>query len=252
MKKLLAIITALLLVASLCACNNNDEEETTTNNKIEIPGGTDASGSENGDESDESDEETTAAATKVGNPGDYEYTTLATPETVYVRSATGAANLRDANYKKVGSLENGVAVERVGVSTDADGYWSKVVYQGNTCYIASKFVTSIADPDAGFTACDKTVYLKEGVGSMNVRDLPSMEESEIIGHVLEDAPIKVVAENTTDGWYKVEIKDYEGNTITGYLAANPKYVEVDTEAATTQATTESTTEATEATTAAAQ
>lgn len=79
---------------------------------------------------------------------------------------------------------------------------------------------------------------------MNVRDLPSMDESEVIGHVLEDAPIKVVAENTTDGWYKVEIKDYDGNTITGYLAANPKYVEVETESATT--------EAAEATTAAAQ
>ena len=138
------------------------------------------------------------------------------------------------------------------VSTDADGYWSKVIHEGKTCYIASKFVTTIADPDAGFVVCEKTVYLKDGVGSMNVRDLPSMEESEIIGHVLEDAPIKVVAENTVDGWYKVEIKDYDGNTITGYLAANPKYVEVDTEAATTQATTESTTEAAEATTAAAQ
>ena len=251
MKKLLAIITALLLVASLCACNNNDEEETTTNNKIEIPGGTDASGSENGDESDESDEETTAAATKVGNPGDYEYTTLATPETVYVRSETKAAHLRDADYNPIVSLNNGTALERIGISTDASGYWSKVVYEGNTCYIASKLLTTFADPDEGFVACEKNAYLTESTTAMAVRDLPSMDEGEVIGHAEKsndkNDSIKVIAINTEDGWYKVEVYNKDGELkVTGYMAANPKYIEVETDADTSDATT---TDAEETTTA---
>lgn len=250
-RKLLAILAALLLTVSLCACG--DKEEETTDGGINI-GGTEVEAS--GDETDEDDtdndtedadeSEDETQAPEAGKPGEYEYTTLETPETVYVHSDTGAVNLRDADYNQLGSIKNGVSLERIGVSTDADGHWSKVVYKGETCYIASKYLTTIADPDEGFVACDKTVYLTEGTVSMNVRDLPSVDEGKIIGTVYKDEPIKVIAVNTVDGWYKVEIKNNDGNTITGYVAANPKYIEVETEAA-TEATTEAGTEgATEA------
>lgn len=253
-RKLLAILAALLLTVSLCACG--DKEEETTDGGINIGGDTqtEATGDETDEDdtdndtedSDESEDETQAPEANRGNPGEYEYTTLETPETVYVHSATGAANLRDADFNKLESIENGVSLERVGVSTDAEGYWSKVVYKGETCYIASNLVTTIADPDAGFVACDKTVQLIEGTGSMNVRDLPSTTEGKVIGYVYEGEEIKVIAVNTVDGWYKVEGKDGEGTKVIGYVAANPKYIEVETEAA-TEATTEAGTEgATEA------
>ena len=63
----------------------------------------------------------------------------------------------------------------------------------------------------------------------------------IIGYFNEGDEIKVIAENATEGWYKVEFVAYGGETKTGYIASNAKYF-VETQDETTAATDSAATE----------
>lgn len=222
-KKIIAIITAIALIASmgvvamLASCNNNENDG--DDNEVELGGDAD-----NGDETGENGNGT-GTSTSAKNPGEYTYTTC--NETVYVYKS--AVNLRTENYDPKGELKIGTQLTRTGISTDADKYWSRVEYNGETLYVASKYLTDIneADVDAGFVACDKTVDLKEG-NTLNIRSLPSTQ-SEIRGDVATNVGritgIKVIAENTTTGWYKIEYADVkDGNAVkTGYISSTAKY-----------------------------
>ena len=144
-KKLIAIFMAILLIVSLCACNDpNTDEETTSGKTINIQTedttGTDATEitTETETELPTESETETDDPDEIENPGEYTYTEFDTPETVYVLSATGAATLRAGDYTIITSLANGASLERTGISNGANGFWSQVVYEGQTCYIAIK------------------------------------------------------------------------------------------------------------------
>lgn len=220
-KKIIAIITAIALVASLSvvitlvACNENENEGNDETNQVELEGD---------DTSDDENQTGTNTPSEIGDPGDYSYTER--NETVYVSSS--AATLRSAKYEPKGSIAKGTQLTRTGISTDELNYWSKVTHNGETYYIASKLLTDVnpAEIDAGFTTVEKTVRLngngETGTLYLNVRDIPSMQSS-VIGQVTWEMDIKVVAENTTSEWYKIEFKDYGGNTKCGYIVSDAKY-----------------------------
>ena len=216
-KKIIAIIVAVALVfvvalvATLVACNDNEQNPEETS-QVELPSGSESeSGSENGGSS----------SSTIGDPGEYTYT--ACEETVYVSSS--AATLRTAEYEAKGSVKQGTALTRTGISNDADGYWSKVTYEGETYYVASKLLTDIADANEGFVEVSKTVIVNEKTGSLNIRSLPTTKGSEIIGYAVAGEEITVIAENTASGWYKVQFVNYSGETMTGYIASDAKYFE---------------------------
>ena len=215
-KKIIAIISAVVLVlvvalvATLVACNNNEQDPEESGSQVELPSGSESeSGSGNG------------GSTTVGDPGEYTYT--ACNETVYVSSS--AATLRTADYEAKGSVAQGTALTRTGISTDEAGYWSRVTYEGETYYVASKLLTDIADANEGFVEVTKTVVVNEKTGSLNIRTLPTTKGSEIIGYAIAGVEITVLAENTTTGWYKVQFVAYSGETMTGYIASDAKYFE---------------------------
>ena len=215
-KKIIAIIVAVALVfvvalvATLVACNDNGQGNDETGSQVELPSGSEnESGNGNG------------GTTAIGDPGEYDYS--ACNETVYVSSS--AATLRTAEYEAKGSVPQGTALTRTGISTDADGYWSKVTYEGETYYVASKLLTDIADAIEGFVEASKTVVVNEKTGSLNIRSLPTTKGSEIIGYAIAGVEITVIAENTTTGWYKVQFVAYSGETMTGYIASDAKYFE---------------------------
>lgn len=233
-----ALIVALILVASFAACNdNNNPGENDGSNQVDLPG-----------DSSESDDESgngNTTPSEIGDPGEYSYADC--DETVYVNNPGSAVTLRSETYEDCGSIPHGTELKRTGLSTDEANYWSEVVYDGETYYIASKFLTTMSNPDDGFVAVDKTVYLngdgETGTSYLNVRNLPSMEGS-VIGGVSWKSGIKVIAENTTTEWYKIEFVDANGETKIGYIASDAKYYK-GTEAgngATSEATTESTVE----------
>lgn len=240
-RKLLAILAALLVAASLCACNNN-EEETTDDGKINVNEETDTTSDESDSETDEIGSEIGTGSSEIGDPNEYSYTEC--DETVFVNNPGSAVTLRSETYEAKGSVPHGTELKRIGLSTDEANYWSKVTYNNEEYYVASKFLTTINtnNPDEGFVDVEKTVVVNATTGSLRIRNIPSMESS-VIGHAEAGNDIKVIAENTETGWYKVEFVDANGETAVGYIASNPEYfVEPETEA-TTESATEAETEA---------
>ena len=80
-------------------------------------------------------------------------------------------------------------------------------------------------------------------------ELGGKPESTIIGYAVAGKDIKVIAENTTTGWYKIEFVDVDGKTLTGYIASDAKYFVQDKNTSTEVDTTEATEAGSEAATA---
>ncbi len=241
-KRIIAIIAALLLALTLFACNDPEQtEETTTGNKIEVPttaGETTADETESNESESVEDESNTSSS--ANDPGEYSYTDC--NETLYVYiNGGGEVTLRAADYEYLGTLKQGDQVTRIGLSNDAENYWSKVTVGDKTGYIATKFLSEInvLAPE-GFVEVNKTVNIDPLTGSLNVRAIPSMN-GDVIAWVTSEAPVKVIGENATTGWYKVEATTTDGKTVVGYIASNPEYF-VETEEETTEAATEAITE----------
>ena len=242
-RKILALISALLIAASLVACNNNEEETTTDGEQINIEETSGENTTGGSEQCSEIESNTNSTASTI--PADYEY--VAKSDTVYVLHPNGAVNLRKADGTVYTNVKNGTALTRVKISSDSDATFSKIDFTNEKgevveLYIYTYCVIENADIDAGFVAVEKT--LTKGEGSLSIRFDPSMTH-EAIGYLYEGNSVKVIAENTTTGWYKIEFVAYGGETMVGYVASDAKYfVETSTTAeATTEATTEAPTEA---------
>ena len=229
-RRLLAIISALLITASLCACSGGKEEETTGNN-IEVPSREETSS--NTETNEQGSQINPPVADKA--PGELEYT--AKDGKVYILHENGAVNLRNADGTVFKSFDNGTEFERIAVSKD--GEWTKVKYEDKEYYVVTNCVTDLADLDEGFAKVEKTLKLK--TAALSIRMSPETT-GRVVGYYNEGDDVKVIAENTTIGWYKVEFTAYGGATAIGYVASDAKYYEADE-------TTEETTTASEETTA---
>ena len=247
-KKILALLLVLLLSVALFACADNEEEQTTGSGSINVEGTDDDTSTETEGEETGSEIETNKAEVEIGDPGEYSYSEC--NETVYVNNPGSAVTLRTAAYEPKGSVAHGTELKRIGLSTDEANYWSKVLYQENEYYVATKFLTTMQNPDAGFEEVSKTVVVNEQTGSLKIRNIPTMESSTVIGYANAGKDVKVIAENTETGWYKIEFVNADGETVKGYIASDAKYfvskkaeTETGTEAG-TEANTEANTEST--------
>ena len=229
-RRLLAIISALLISASLCACSGGKEEET-TDNKIEVPSREETSS--NTETNEQGSQINPPVADKA--PGELEYT--AKDGKVYILHENGAVNLRNADGTVFKSFDNGTEFERTAVSKD--GEWTKVKYEDKEYYVVTSCITDLKDLDEGFAKVEKTLKLK--TAALSIRMSPETT-GRVVGYYNEGDEVKVIAENTTTGWYKVEFTAYGGETTIGYVASDAKYYETDE-------TTEETTTASEETTA---
>ncbi|QNM05295.1 SH3 domain-containing protein [Qiania dongpingensis] len=132
-------------------------------------------------------------------------------ETVYAKENVKVRKTPDANGEVAGSLAGGQSVHRTGYN---DG-WSRVEFNGETCYVAAGYLTATAPESQaqgdGFTEVDETVYAKETV---RIRKTPDVN-GEVAGSLLTGESIKRTGYN--DSWSRVI---YEGETCyigAGYL-----------------------------------
>ncbi|MBQ8718532.1 MAG: hypothetical protein IJY66_04635 [Clostridia bacterium] len=141
-------------------------------------------------------------------PDTSDFVKLDAPETVYVVVDT-ALNLRAEPHI------NGEVKMRVGFATKMqrvalNNSWSEVVYNGQTYYAYSDFLTNEQITDEGYTplAAPQTMYVT--VQSMWVRYYPSMLEAAKVPYTVMDGlhygdAVQVIAISPDNAWAKVII-----------------------------------------------
>ena len=149
-------------------------------------------------------------------------------EQVTAKSETNLRSIpsQDADSEILYTLKNGEIAERIAVS---DSGWSKLVYEGNTYYAVSSYLTTDLNYDASaavtepegngiqtqFTAVNYPVTAKDKV---NLRKLPSVEheDADVIAQ-LKNGDTATCIGISDNGWSKLV---YNGTTcyaVTSYL-----------------------------------
>ena len=98
--------------------------------------------------------------------------------------------------------------------------WFKVKYEDSEWYVKSTLTTSLDNPDEGFTAVTKTLYLN--TQSLSVRQFPNTENA-AVGYLNKGDTVKVIAENTESGWYKIEFEGKYTPKGEYYIVSDAKY-----------------------------
>ena len=144
-------------------------------------------------------------------------------ETVTAKSSTNLRNKpsQGGDSTVMVTLENGQTAQRTGISSSG---WSRVVYEGNTYYAVSSFLTTdlsapkqkvASQPQetsgfkTKFTECSETVTAKDVV---NLRNKPSVtdEDSQVIASLSSGETALRTGINAEYGWSRVE---YNGQTL---------------------------------------
>lgn len=212
--------------AMLVACskkNNVDDDDDETKDPAIVDDETtdDENGSENSTE-DETEDETDDYI----EPTSFTFTECE-EVTVYT---TAIVNIRKeasfANSVEKKSVVEGTALVKIAESNetakDSDGYdykWFKVKYEDAEWYVKSTLTTTMENPDDGFVEVQKTLYLN--TQGLSVRQFPNTENNPV-AYLSFGEEIKVIAENTESGWYKIS---YEGKYVKGefYITSEAKY-----------------------------
>ena len=127
------------------------------------------------------------------------------------------------------TLQNGEVAQRIGISCSG---WSKLIYQGETYYAVSSYLTTdldgtgeeetteFSDPDGDgiqteFTEVNEEVTAKDVV---NLRKLPSVEheDAEIVGQ-LNSGDVATRVGISDNGWSKLEYNGMTCYAVSSYL-----------------------------------
>lgn len=146
----------------------------------------------------------------------------AVDETVTAKNSTNLRNKpsQGSDSTVMITLENGQTAQRTGVSASG---WSRVVYEGNTYYAVSSYLTTdLTAPKqesqpvqetsgfkTKFTDCNETVTAKDVV---NLRSKPSVtdEDSQVIATLSAGETAVRTGKNDEYGWSRI---DYNGQTL---------------------------------------
>lgn len=147
-------------------------------------------------------------------------------ETVTAKNETNLRDIpsQDTDATVVHTLKNGETARRIGIS---DSGWSKLEYEGQILYAVSSYLTTDLDkpepeptePDDGinteFRKVDEQVTAKEWV---NLRSLPSVTDSEIVGK-LENGTTARRTGVSDNGWSRLEVDGKTVYAVSSYLIA---------------------------------
>lgn len=133
---------------------------------------------------------------------------------------------QDTDSEVLYTLKNGEIAQRIAIS---DSGWSKLIYEGNTYYAVTSYLTTELDYDPNaaaadgeengietqFKACKEQVTAKKEV---NLRKLPSVErEDATILAVLKNGDVATCVGTSDNGWSKLEYNGQTCYAVTSYL-----------------------------------
>lgn len=147
-------------------------------------------------------------------------------------TAKDETNLRDIPSQDTDSqvmhtLKNGEVAERIAVSANG---WSKLVYQGNTYYAVSSYLTTDLDYNndlqVGAEASDDQIQTQfqpanqqvTAKDTVNLRKLPSVEheDAEVIAQ-LKNGDVAICVGTSDNGWSKLTYRGTTCYAISSYL-----------------------------------
>lgn len=136
-------------------------------------------------------------------------------EEVNVRSTMEQGD--DSNV--IGALTNGVVVTRTGIGING---WSRIIYNGESAYVVSNYVTTDLsykpEEDSNFKTVFTEVYEEVTAKDVtNLRDMPSVETPSQVIHKLKSGEVVIRTGTSNEGWSRVEYNDQELYCISSYL-----------------------------------
>lgn len=147
-------------------------------------------------------------------------------ETVTAKDRTNLRNKpsQDSDSSVMYTLSNGETATRTGISNSG---WSRIVFNGNTYYAVSSYLTTDLsyrppqpEPDDGikteFKSVNEQVTAKEEV---NLRTLPSVtnSDSKVVATIVNGDIVTRTGVNTELGWSRVEYKGQTLYCVSSYL-----------------------------------
>ena len=140
-------------------------------------------------------------------------TTPTTGETAYTATGTPNYNLKvraaaSTSSKQIGSVKKGAKVEIVAKTTN--NAWYKIKYNKGYGYVAAQYVTVKSTTDTPTTPEVKYPATGVAVHAVFIRESANTKSKEV-GVLYTNDTITVLGK-ATDGWYKVQYKDKDGNT----------------------------------------
>lgn len=153
-------------------------------------------------------------------------------ETVYTTERCNIRESYSTNSNKVATVNKNTQLKRIGVGENG---WSKVEYNGKTCYISSQYLsTKQADPE--FSSVNEKMYAKQ---SCNLRASWSTE-SDKVGYLDEGQEVTRIGVGE-NGWSKIKYNGKDVYVATRLLQSEPLEEEKEDEPEPTEETPENTT-----------
>lgn len=130
---------------------------------------------------------------------------------------------QDTDASVIAAIKNGQTVTRTGISPSG---WSRVIYNGITCYAVSSYLTTdLSNPvqettqpaasntDSGNTIKTQFKEVNETVTAkmeVNLRSLPSVTDAEVVTKIVNGDKVVRTGISEDTGWSRVE---YNGQTL---------------------------------------
>lgn len=134
-------------------------------------------------------------------------------ETIYTTEKCNIREKTSTDSNKVGTVEKGTELKRTGVG---DNGWSRIEYNGKTCYISSKYVTKEKVEIEFKKPANEKMYAKQ---SCNLRASWSTS-SDKVGYLDAGQEITVVGV-ADNGWSKIKYNGKEVYIATRLLQTEP-------------------------------
>lgn len=134
-------------------------------------------------------------------------------ETVYTTERCNIRESYSTTSTKVATVNKDTELKRTGVG---DNGWSKVEYNGKTCYVYTSYLTTTKPADPEFTTVNETMYATQ---NCNLRSSWSTS-SDKVGYLEKGQEVTRIGVSS-NGWSKIKYNGKEVYVATRLLQSDP-------------------------------